>query len=32
MTNAADASAALPERPPVALRLLASGKTVVIEV
>jgi anti-sigma regulatory factor (Ser/Thr protein kinase) len=32
MTNAVDASAALPERPPVALRLLASEKSLVIEV
>ena len=31
MTNAADASAALPERPPVALRLLASEKSLVVE-
>jgi anti-sigma regulatory factor (Ser/Thr protein kinase) len=31
MTNAADASNILPERPPVTLRLLASEKSVVIE-
>jgi anti-sigma regulatory factor (Ser/Thr protein kinase) len=31
-TNAADASAVLPERPPIALRLLASEKSLVIEV
>ena len=31
MTNAADASAILPDRPPVALRLLASGKSLIIE-
>lgn len=32
MTNAADASIVLPGRPPIALRLLASEKTLVIEV
>ncbi len=32
MTNAADASVVLPERPPVTLRLLATGKSLVIEV
>jgi len=32
MTNAADASVVLPERPPIALRLLASEKSLVIEV
>ena len=32
MTNAADASIVLPERPPVALRLLAGGKSLTIEV
>ena len=32
MTNAADASTVLPERPPIALRLLASEKSLVIEV
>lgn len=31
MTNAADASIVLPERPPIALRLLASDKSLVIE-
>ena len=31
MTNAADASAVLPERPPIALRLLASETSLVIE-
>ena len=31
-TNAADASVVLPERPPIALRLLASEKSLVIEV
>ncbi len=31
MTNACDASAVLPERPPIALRLLGSGRSVVIE-
>lgn len=31
MTNAADASVLLPDRPPIALRLLASGKSLVIE-
>jgi len=31
MTNAADASVLLPDRPPIALRLLASEKTLVIE-
>jgi anti-sigma regulatory factor (Ser/Thr protein kinase) len=31
MTNAADASVALPERPPIALRLRASERSVVIE-
>jgi anti-sigma regulatory factor (Ser/Thr protein kinase) len=31
MTNAAGASAALPERPPVTLRLLASEKSLIIE-
>jgi len=31
MTNAADASVALPQRPPVALRLLASEKSLMIE-
>ncbi len=31
MTNAADASIVLPERPPIALRLLASGKSLIIE-
>jgi len=31
MTNAADASAALPEQPPIALRLLASERSLVIE-
>src|SRR6266513_2545709 len=32
MTNASDASVVLPERPPIALRLLASEKSLVIEV
>jgi anti-sigma regulatory factor (Ser/Thr protein kinase) len=32
MTNAAEASAVLPDRPPIALRLLASEKSLVIEV
>lgn len=32
MTNAIDASVVLPERPPVALRLLATGKSLMIEV
>jgi anti-sigma regulatory factor (Ser/Thr protein kinase) len=32
MTNAADASVVLPERPPIALRLLASETSLVIEV
>jgi len=32
MTNAADASIVLPERPPIALRLLASETSLVIEV
>jgi anti-sigma regulatory factor (Ser/Thr protein kinase) len=32
MTNAADASVVLPERPPIALRLLASEKSLMIEV
>lgn len=32
MTNAADASVVLSERPPIALRLLATEKTLVIEV
>jgi anti-sigma regulatory factor (Ser/Thr protein kinase) len=32
MTNAADASIVLPERPPVTLRLLATGRTLIIEV
>ncbi|HEY3732880.1 MAG TPA: ATP-binding protein [Streptosporangiaceae bacterium] len=31
MTNAADSSAVLPERPPIALRLLATQKSLVIE-
>jgi serine/threonine-protein kinase RsbW len=31
MTNAADASACMPERPPVALRLIATEKTLMIE-
>jgi anti-sigma regulatory factor (Ser/Thr protein kinase) len=31
MTNAADASACMPERPPITLRLIATGKTLVIE-
>ncbi len=31
MTNAADASAVLPEQPPIALRLLASERSLVIE-
>jgi anti-sigma regulatory factor (Ser/Thr protein kinase) len=31
MTNALDASAGLPERPPITLRLLATGKSLVIE-
>jgi anti-sigma regulatory factor (Ser/Thr protein kinase) len=31
MTNACDASVVLPERPPVALRLLATGASLVIE-
>jgi anti-sigma regulatory factor (Ser/Thr protein kinase) len=31
MTNAADASMALPDRPPITLRLLASDKSLVIE-
>jgi len=31
MTNAADASIVLPERPPVTLRLLASERSLVIE-
>jgi len=31
MTNAADASIVLPERPPITLRLLASEKSLVIE-
>ena len=31
-TNAADASVVLPERPPIALRLLAAEKSLVIEV
>jgi anti-sigma regulatory factor (Ser/Thr protein kinase) len=31
ITNAIDASAMLPERPPVALRLLATGASLVIE-
>ena len=31
MTNAADASVVLPERPPIALRLLASEKALMIE-
>jgi anti-sigma regulatory factor (Ser/Thr protein kinase) len=32
MTNASEASIVLPDRPPIALRLLASEKTLVIEV
>jgi anti-sigma regulatory factor (Ser/Thr protein kinase) len=32
MTNAADASIVLPRRPPIALRLLASEKSLTIEV
>ena len=32
MTNAAEASIALPERPPITLRLLASEKSLLIEV
>jgi anti-sigma regulatory factor (Ser/Thr protein kinase) len=32
VTNAADASIVLPERPPIALRLLATEKSLVIEV
>lgn len=32
MTNALDASAILPDRPPIALRLLASDKSLIIEV
>jgi anti-sigma regulatory factor (Ser/Thr protein kinase) len=32
MTNAADASVVLPERPPIALRLLATETSLVIEV
>ena len=32
ITNAVDASALLPERPPVSLRLLLTGKSLVIEV
>ena len=32
MTNAADASAVLPDRPPVTLRLLASERSLLIEV
>jgi len=31
MTNAADASAVLPDRPPITLRLLASEKSLIIE-
>ena len=31
MTNAADASACMPERPPIALRLIATEKTLMIE-
>ena len=31
MTNAADASAILPDRPPITLRLLASEKSLIIE-
>ncbi len=31
MTNAAEASAALPDRPPITLRLLASEKSLIIE-
>jgi anti-sigma regulatory factor (Ser/Thr protein kinase) len=31
MTNAADASSVLPERPPVTLRLLATGTSLLIE-
>src|SRR5580658_5616833 len=31
MTNAADASACMPERPPIALRLIATGTSLVIE-
>ena len=31
MTNAADASAALPDRPPITLRLLASERSLIIE-
>ena len=31
MTNAADASVVLPDRPPVTLRLLASEKSLIIE-
>jgi hypothetical protein len=31
MTNAADASVCLPERPPIALRLIATAKSLVIE-
>jgi anti-sigma regulatory factor (Ser/Thr protein kinase) len=31
MTNAADASVVLPERPPIALRLLASEQSLIIE-
>jgi len=31
MTNAADASVALPDRPPITLRLLASEKSLIIE-
>jgi len=31
MTNAADASAVLPDRPPITLRLLASDKSLIIE-
>jgi len=32
MTNAAEASAVLPDRPPITLRLLASEKSLIIEV
>jgi hypothetical protein len=31
MTNAAEASVALPDRPPITLRLLASEKSLIIE-
>ena len=31
MTNAAEAAVLLPDRPPIALRLLASGKSLIIE-